>query len=51
MKINATGPHKYEVPPHETDALCSCGMSADYRQHQPFWWRWTHRKTLWRNRF
>ena len=48
MQINKTGPHKYKVPEYETGELCSCGMSADFRTHQPWWWRWSHRKKLWR---
>lgn len=49
MRINTPGPHKHKPPPHTTDELCTCGMAASYRSHQPFWWRVTHRRKLWRN--
>ena len=49
METKTAGPHKYDPDPRTTGAvmLCMCGATQAFRSHQPWYWRWTHKK-LWR---
>lgn len=34
--------HRFTEDPHSNARNCRCGMAAQWRFHQPWWWRWTH---------
>lgn len=38
-----TKAHDHDPHPLSTTGICTCGLSASHRSHQPLWWRLLNR--------